>query len=292
MTVLPGQPHSGGTLTGVFRRHHLHSRHIGERDLTVMLPPSYLEDPDREYPILYLQDGQNMFDRRTGFMHREWEADEVALKAMREGRMEEAIIVAVDHGYDSRIAEFTPMPDSEGNGGEADKFLDFMAQEVDPLIRGSYRTDARPAKMAGSSMGGLISLYAGFRHPSMFGDVAPMSASLWWADGALARQLTEAQQKPERIWMDIGDQEGSSDTFGQAELEPDGKFGKTPAGPNGVQDVRDRVREMRQTLSHLGYDDTNLHYEEVAGGTHDEFSWNGRLDRVFTWLLPGPNYRE
>lgn len=284
---LPGRPHSGGTLTGQFRRHRMSSQHVeGERNVTVMLPPSYAEDPQRDYPILYLQDGQNMFDRREGFLGREWGADEVALEAMREGRMQEAIIVAVDHGGEGRLHDYSPAADAQGRGGGADDFLDFLTQEVGPMIRGQYRASEAKAAVAGSSMGGLVSLYAGFRHPDMFGAVGAMSPSLWWADGQLARAaVNHPGPMPEKVWLDIGKSEGGQDEFGQARLV-DGNFLPTPQGANGVQDVRDRVREMGHALLHLGYDTESLHYWEVAGGEHTEESWHNRLDQLFCYLLP------
>ncbi len=284
---LPGRPHQGGTLTGQFRRHRMSSAHLhGDRNVTVMLPPSYASEPDREYPILYLQDGQNMFDRREGFMGREWGADEVALTAMQEGRMQEAIIVAVDHGGAGRLDDYSPVADPEYGGGGADDFLDFLTQEVDPMIRGQYRASDSKAAVAGSSMGGLVSLYAGFCHPDMFGAVGAMSPSLWWAQGHLAREVVQHQGPlPDKIWLDIGDHEGSADEIGQAPLRH-GEFQPNPVGPNGVQDVRDRVREMGHALLHQGYDTDNLHYWEVRGGEHTEDSWHQRLDQLFCYLLP------
>ena len=286
MLTLPGSPHHGGTLTGHFRRHRLQSEKLGERNVTVMLPPNYDPNSDKEYPILYLQDGQNMFDRREGFMGREWGADEIALEAMQAGRMREAILVAVDHGGANRLAEYSPVADSQHGGGRADDYLDFLTQEVDPMVRSSYKTTDEKAAVLGSSMGGLISLYAGFRHPDMFGAVGALSPSLWWADGHLAREVLQSgATAPDRVWLDIGDQEGGTDTIGKGTIEG-GLLGDAPAGANGVQDVRDRVREMGEALIYKGHRPDTMAYHEVPGAGHNEAAWSRRLHDVFAWLLP------
>ncbi|MGE0495137.1 MAG: alpha/beta hydrolase [Vulcanimicrobiota bacterium] len=276
----PGRPYEGGSLTGEFRVHTISSDVLGNtRDFYVYLPPSYGRDPGRRYRVLYLQDGQNVFDRRTAFMGREWGVDEVADELIRQGEIEELIIVGVSN-TPARMDEYSQVADPDYGGGQADAYGHFLVDELKPYVDANYLTDTRPASttLAGSSMGGLVSLFLAFQYPHVFGTAGALSPSLWWASGDLATRIAaDRRPGPTKIWLDMGTAEGTSDTISPRPLDRDGKFG-SPGPANGVKDVLDYTREMRQALLFRGYEEgRNLLYLEVPGGTHTEESWSARI---------------
>lgn len=282
-------PLQGGSLTGRFVRHSLASKHLaGERGITVRLPDNY--DPQNHaYPVVYLQDGQNMFDRRTGFLGQEWGVDEVVAKLTQQGQLPEAIYVAVDHGPD-RTGDYTHVKDPEHGGGKGKDYQNFLLNEVLPAVEASYSINPRHRVLLGSSLGGLATTAIGLAHPALFAALGAMSWSAWWADGQIADQILsmplDNAAKP-RIWMDMGTEEGGSDRGGQRSIEGK-KMGPRPAQPNGLQDVRDATREAATALLHKGWVlDDNLRYHEPLGGKHTEGSWNERLDQVLPWLMKG-----
>src|SRR5206468_9059496 len=120
------------------------------------------------YPVVYMQDGQNLSDPTTAYAGT-WDL-EATLERL-DGRGLEAIVVGVHHAGDERLNEYSPFPDQKHGGGEADAYLAFLAETLKPRIDRQFRTspDRAATSMLGSSMGGLVSLYAYFRYPSVFG---------------------------------------------------------------------------------------------------------------------------
>lgn len=279
---------SGGSLTGRFIQHKLPSEALqSERTVTVRLPDSY--DPQKEYPVVYLQDGQNMFDRRTGFMGKEWGVDESFAHEVNQGRAPDAFLVAVDNGGGERLPEYTHVPDPNYGGGKGQRYEDFLLNELMPAVESTYKIDSDKRVMLGSSLGGLVSLTIGLHHPTAFAAIGALSPSVWWADGQLSTATADGLSvgvKP-RIWLDMGTEEGGTDDFGKRPLET-GSFGQRPRGANGVQDVRDRTREMGEALLSKGWQlDDNLRYHEPLGGRHNEESWAARIGEVTAWLMKG-----
>lgn len=279
-------PLTGGTLTGRFVRHEIASEHLGaSRGVTVRLPDNY--DPEnRSYPVVYMHDGQNMFDRRTGFAGQEWHVDETVQALAQEGRMPEAILVAVDNAP-SRLDDYSHVSDPEYGGGKGQKYEDFLLQEVLPSVEGAYAVNPKQRVLLGSSMGGLVSLATGIANPGVFAAIGALSPSVWWSNGQMPEQILEtpaADGPKPRVWLDMGTEEGSSDSFGQRPLR-DGKLGDRPQGGNGVQDVRDRTRETGEALLARGWTlDQDLRYHEPLGARHDEHSWSQRMGEVLSWL--------
>lgn len=279
-------PLTGGTLSGRFMRHTLASKHLGEeRAVTVRLPDSY--SPEKQYPVVYLQDGQNMFDRRSGFQGKEWGVDETFSRLSAQGRVPEAILVAVDNGGARRLDEYTHVKDPSYGGGQGESYEDFFMDELLPAVESTYSVDSQKRVLMGSSLGGLVSLAIGLSHPSAFAAIGALSSSVWWADGELATQtLAGPQAGPTpKIWLDMGTEEGGTDNFGKRTIEGE-SFSERPKGGNGVQDVRDRTREMGEALLKKGWElDKTLRYHEPLGGQHNEESWAGRLGEVADWLM-------
>lgn len=187
------------------------------RQLVVYLPPGYHADEDRRYPVLYMQDGQNLFDGRTSFVPgQHWHLNETADNLIREGAIEPLIIVGIYHAGEGRIDEYTPTADPNFKvGGHAALYGRMLVEELKPYIDGAYRT--RPEReytgIGGSSLGGLVSLYLGLgQHDGVFGRVIAMSPSLWWGRCWLLRKLDELMREPKavQIWIDAGTMEGAN----------------------------------------------------------------------------------
>lgn len=278
----------GGTLTGRFVQHKLKSANLGsERTVTVRYPDAF--DPAKEYPVVYLQDGQNMFDSRTGFQGKEWQVDETFSKLARQGRVRDAFLVAVDNGGEKRLEEYTHVEDPEYKGGKGAAYESFFMNELLPAVESAYPVDSSKRVMMGSSLGGLVSLAIALNHSAAFAAVGALSPSVWWAGGFMPDRILQDDQFAERprIWLDMGTEEGGSDEYGTRRVE-EGGFSERPTGGNGVQDVRDRTRETGLALLNRGWKlDQDLRYHEPIGARHDEHSWAQRMGDVTEWLMRG-----
>jgi len=276
------QPGEGGplvrvsTLTGDIRMHYLfHSPQLmNARTIMVYLPPGYDSAPQERYPVLYMHDGDNIFDAKTSATGVEWGADETAQRLIEQGRMRPIIIVGICN-TPQRTREYSPFEDPVHGGGFGDAYLAFIVETLKPFIDKTYRT--RPERectgVAGSSLGGLLSLYALFRHPECFGLAGAVSPALWWARRRIFAYLRKAPApRPVRLWVDMGTEEGEA-------AGPLVEFSKGP------EDCRRLVRELRAK----GYEpERDFHYEEVQGGRHHELDWAARLDRMLLYLFASP----
>jgi predicted alpha/beta superfamily hydrolase len=237
-----------------------------DRTITVFVPPGYDGDADRRYPVLYMHDGQNLFQPERSFKTGEyWRVGETATALIEARIIQPLIIVGVDNVGPQRIHEYTPTVDRRRGGGGADAYGRFLIEELKPFVDATYRTmpDAMHTGVAGSSLGGLVSLYLALTHPDVFGRAAIMSPSVWWDRRAILRNVRDAKPKPRlRLWVDIGTREGLN------------HVGNT--------------RLLKQGLVQAGWiEGDDLHYEEIDGGTHSEADWAARFDRVLTFLWNG-----
>lgn len=243
------------------------------RNIWVYLPPSYDTNPKQYYPVLYAHDGNNVFDRSTAFLGVEWELDDTADLLIREHKMQEIIIVAIQNTT-QRQAEYTPVYMPHLGGGKADLYADFIIREVKPFIDKNYRTlrDSQYTAIMGSSLGGLVSLYMAWKHHDVFSMAGVVSPSVWWADREILRYLKKTQQKPPiKIWLDIGTLEGQ---------RTDTESGVTYA-------VKD-VRELRNLLLSKGFRmHFDLEYMEAEGAKHNEAAWAQRVDKILLFFFGG-----
>lgn len=234
------------------------------RHLTVFLPPGYDEAAQTRYPVLYLHDGQNLFDPQAAFKKGEhWRVGETASALIEAGRLPPLIIVGIDNAGPKRLFEYTPTYDRRRGGGGAEAYGQMLIGEIKPLVDRQYRTlpGASATGLGGSSLGALVSLYLGLKHPEVFSRVAVMSPSVWWDRRTILRNVREAKPKPRlRIWVDIGTREGGHHVANAQLL-------RTGLVKSGWQEGDD------------------LHYEEIPGGTHSEGAWAGRFDRVLQFLF-------
>jgi len=254
------------TLTGAFGFHpRFQSSHLSpERDVIVYLPPGYESEPRRRYPVLYLQDGQNLFDAATSFAGVEWGVDETAGKLIRTGKVEPLLVVGIYNTGDHRADEYTPTRTAAGHGGMAYLYARFLIEELKPFIDSIYRTrpDAANTGLGGSSLGGLVSLVIGLEHPGVFGKLALHSPSVWWDGKAVLDQVAALREKPKlRIWLDIGTMEGR------------GTLADTRALRDGLRSKGWRLRR-------------DLRYFEARGGRHNEAAWARRVGPMLRWLFP------
>jgi predicted alpha/beta superfamily hydrolase len=253
-------------------RLHLHRRvesrfFSTKRDLIVYVPPGY-ESGETRYPVLYLQDGQNLFDPATAFAGNDWHADATADQLILRGAVEPLILVGIYNAGARRISEYAPTRDRRTRkGGKAENYASMLAREIKPFIDRHYRTrkGAADTGTGGSSLGGLVSLTTGLRYPGVFGKLAVMSPSVWW-DGRVILRMVESWQGTSRpkIWLDTGTEEGNSP--GQA-----------------VEDVR----SLRTALVDKGWQEgEDLQYHEFQGAGHNEYAWAGRFGCVLEYLFP------
>lgn len=236
-----------------------------QRDLIVYLPPGYNQEPQRRFPVLYLHDGQNLFDGATSFIPgMDWHVGHTADQNIQEGRVEPLIIVGIYNAGKQRLGEYTPTRMPRLGGGRANRYAKFLLEEVRPFVGGQYRVQqgGEGTGIGGSSLGGLVSLYLGLRQPHIFGKIAALSPSVWWNERVILRFASAAPVEPlPRIWLDIGTREG----------------------PRIVDDVE----RFRDVLIRKGWQpEQNLHFERIEGAEHNEAAWARRVGPFLQFLYP------
>jgi predicted alpha/beta superfamily hydrolase len=258
-----GRPH---TLTGDVRRHEgFRSSHLAAtHDVLVYLPPGYDDEPARRYPVLYLQDGQNLFDEATAFSQ-EWQVDETAQRLIEAGEIEPLIIVGIANAGDRRIDEYTPTRDRRHRaGGGASRYGRMLVEELKPFVDATYRTRPDPAStgLGGSSLGGLLSLYLGLQYSGLFWRLAVLSPSVWWDDRFIVRRVRLLSFKPPlRIWLSVGTHEADG--------------------------VVEAARALRDALVERGWrEGRDLAFAVVEGARHEEAAWAGQVEAVLRYLFP------
>src|SRR6476646_957175 len=219
-TTLPSTSGSEDSpdLAGELRLHELQSRIFrNTRLLRVWLPPGYSapENQDRHYPVLYLNDGQNLFDPATAYIGVDWQADEAADRLIREGRIPPLIIVGIDNAQKERPREYLPYrsfhPPIMRPQGK--RYPDFLLKEVMPFVYQRYRIARGPENtgLGGSSLGAIISLYTVLDRPGIFGRLLLESPSLFISNRQLLKLSRAFRQWPERIFIGIGTKEAGSE---------------------------------------------------------------------------------
>ena len=293
--VAPGQtvdlyPHftsTRGQVVTLIQRFHSAALN-DDRVIHAYLPPSYGENTRARYPVVYMHDGQNLFDPATSFGGVEWRVDEALDAAGESGRCStgaacnndgecgaaskclttrEAIVVGIDNAPD-RIWELTPTRDAEiGDGGGADAYLTMVAQELKPAVDTMLRTAPGVGDTAimGSSLGGLVSAYAGVTRPAVFGLIGAMSPSTWWDNRVILARVaaTGATPRPQRVYVDSGN-----------------------AGPS-MDDVAN-TNMLSAAYATLGYvEGSSLLHVVQPGASHSEQFWAQRFPAAAFFLL-GP----
>jgi enterochelin esterase-like enzyme len=263
--------HAGGA-TGDLRLHEFRSRIFrNTRFLRVWLPPGYdeAENAGRHYPVLYLNDGQNLFETSTAFAGIEWQVDETADRLIREGAVPPLIVVGMDNAGKDRIREYMPfrsmLPMMLRVGGRY--YPDFLMKEVMPFLGRNYRVATGPENtgLGGSSLGGLIALYTVMARPGVIGRVLLESPSLWASGRQLVKESRSVRIWPERMFLAVGTAEA----------------GNTERSRTVVDDVRELAAIMRRAV--LSEKRLRLVIREGAG--HNEAAWAERFPEALQFLF-------
>lgn len=244
------------------------------RDILVYLPPGYETDKTKKYPVLYLNDGKNVFDAKTSFSGIEWGLDETAEKLIYDGKIKKIIMVAVNNNND-RINEYTYKKVPNEGGGNLDTYANFLINELKPFIDKNYQTITSPSEtgIVGSSLGGLCALYLGYKHPETFNLIGVVSPSLWWANKDIIKIIEKEPKKPLKIWLDMGTNEEDEDK-----------------NNNNISDAIDDTRQLRDILINKGYNlNKDFFYYEDEGATHNEAAWSKRADKILLFLYGNDN---
>lgn len=227
------------------------------RKLRIYLPPGYDAHPQQRYPVLYMHDGQNLFDPKTAAFGAAWEIGTAMDKLIAAGVIEPAIVVGIDNTPD-RIAEYTPCCDKEHGGGKIDQYAAFIVDTVKPWADANLRTlkEREHTAIMGSSLGGIASVYIGQKYPQVFSRAGGVSSSFWWNDQVFIKNVPARQ--PVKFYIDAG------------------------TGGDGL----DGTRSMRDAMLEKGYQlNEDLYYYEAEGGTHNERSWAARVHLPLTWFF-------
>jgi predicted alpha/beta superfamily hydrolase len=227
-----------------------------ERTIRLYLPPSYATQVNKRYPVLYLHDGQNLFDEATAYAG-EWAVDET-LDALAASTGFEAIVVGIDNGREKRMNELNPWPHARFGAGEGEVYLDFIVNVVKPSIDARFRTrlDAASTLIGGSSMGGLISHAGIHRHPTVFGKALVFSPAYWTAPAMSAYAQARPLPASARVYVYAGGREDR----------------------NMVPLAEAMVRQLRAQGVTTGW-------QMAPEAGHNEAAWRSEFEAALRWLF-------
>ncbi len=234
------------------------------RKVWVYLPPGYTENTEARYPVVYMHDGQNLFDRNAPFGF--WHADEALDEGAADSTIRESIVVGPEAG-NNRMTDYTPSFDaSEGSGGGAAAYVTSLVTELKPLVDRELRTlpGRETTAMIGSSLGGLVTAWTSVHHASTFGSCGVMSPSTWWDNTMILGEVSTLPwqgTRPPRMYVDSGN-----------------------AGPSLDDNVNTALLASRYRSA--GYvDGLDFLYVLAAGHQHSESYWAQRLPRALRFLV-------
>ncbi len=229
------------------------------RRVVALLPHNY-HDSEKRYPVLYLHDAQNLFDENAPYGN--WAIDKRLAKLSETGHAD-VIIIAIDHGEELRLQEFSPYETSRWGKGRGRQYVNFIAQTLKPYIDAHFRTlpQRENTGIGGSSMGGLVSIYAGLMYPDLFGKLMVFSPSLWVSQKIYFDAIEFFNPKPTKIYLYAGGKESS---------------GMIP-----------NLNHFKDTLERRGFDSGELHFEVSINpkGHHNEVHWGEEFPKAMKWLF-------
>ncbi|MFC0253335.1 alpha/beta hydrolase [Massilia consociata] len=229
-----------------------------KRQVRLYLPPNYAASGKR-YPVLYMHDGQNLFDAATAYAG-EWKVDETLDALAKEGRLE-LIVVGIDNGQDKRMTELNAWNNERFGPGEGKEYTEFIVKTLKPLIDARYRTlpGREHTAIMGSSMGGLASHYALAQYPEVFSKAGVFSPAYWTAQPAFGFVAHKPVPKDARVFLLMGEKEG----------------------PQMVADVK----RMAQVVYETGHPAQNTVLKIVPGAGHNEAFWASELREALLWMF-------
>lgn len=229
-----------------------------QRTVRLYLPPNY-HHSDKRYPVVYMHDGQNLFDDMTAYAG-EWEVDE-SLNNLAEKEELEVIVVGIDNGGDFRMNELSPWGNKRFGEAQGKQYMDFIVEVVKPYIDTNFRSKADRLHTAimGSSMGGLISHYAVHAYPDVFSKAGIFSPSYWYSPDVFSFTQTKKAQLDARLYVMYGGKEG------------DGMIADT--------------NKMQRQLRQQGHPRQNTQFKRVPNGEHNEQLWRTEFPEAIQWLF-------
>ena len=258
-------PIAGGSL----RIHELRSRIFrNTRLVRVWLPPGYDKGGGTRYPVLYLNDGQNLFEPATAFAGMHWQVGETATRLIVEKKTRPLIIVGIDNAGKNRAREYLPYksPDPKVPVVKGTLYPKFLKREVMPLIEGHYAvlTGPKNTGLGGSSLGGLITLYTQLAAPGMFGQLLIESPSLFVANRKILAECRKFRAWPLRVYLGMGTRE-----VGNAEKD---------------EKITNDARELERILLQAQLGDQWLKVRIEEGASHSEAAWAARFPEALEFL--------
>jgi len=226
-----------------------------EKKIWVYLPKDY-QNSQKPYSVIYMHDAQNLFDEKTSYVG-EWKIDEY-LDSINEN---ESIIVGIEHGNEKRIDELTPYITKKYGGGKGDLYLDFVVNSLKPKIDSIYNvyTDAKHTAIFGSSLGGLISLYAVIKYPEIFGKAGIFSPAFWLNPEIYELVNTTKINSKVKLFFLAGTDESNTMIFDQ--------------------------EKMVAILLEKGINKTHVVNKIIEGGKHSEAMWSTYFPEAYQWLM-------
>lgn len=244
----------------------------GETTLSyqVLLPPTYGEQVQKRYPVIYAQDGQSLWTTSQDPFG-VWHLDETIDHLLELAVVQEVIIVAIETSAD-RLAKLSPVPDPDHGGGQADAHLAAIIDGLKPHLDRELRTrpDREHTAVMGSSMGGLFSFYAAWTRPDVFGKAICLSSSFWWAGRHMIRAIAQAPSPRPVLYLDSGAALSEQEPRASAH---DGFF---------------HTRAMHRALGRVGYTSAELHRLTFPGQAHNASSWAARVALRCSCCFPPP----
>ena len=237
-----------------------------KRNIRIYLPPDYAKTQKR-YPVIYMHDGQNLFDESTSFSG-EWKIDESLESLFNEGRFNGAVVVGIDNHPRKRSDELIPWNNPEYGGGKGDAYVDFITLTLKTWIDENYLTltDAQNTAIAGSSLGGLISLYAGCKYPETYGKIGIFSPAFWVANPEIRQYvISHPLLRQTRVYIDVGTMEGNNAKQRKAYLKD--------------------AEAMNDLLAKTSTPKNNLKFIVDEGAKHHESFWAKRFPDAILWLF-------
>jgi predicted alpha/beta superfamily hydrolase len=231
-----------------------------ERKVWIYLPPDYNKDTTKRYPVFYMHDGQNLFDKTTSFAG-EWEVDE-SLNKLFDGGDRGCIVVGIDNGGANRLNEYSPWRNAQYGGGEGAAYTDFLVETLKPYIDLNFRTkkDRENTAIGGSSMGGLISMYAVMEYQHVFSKAAIFSPAFWFAlDSCLNHPIIVGKRFPMKIYFTAGTTESTS-------MVPD-------------------INKMEKMMLGIGFKANEYKIAPKTDGQHAEWFWAREYPSAYKWLF-------
>ncbi|MDC9723751.1 MAG: alpha/beta hydrolase-fold protein [Urechidicola sp.] len=236
------------------------------RKIWLYLPPDY-KTSNKDYPVIYMHDGQNLFDDTSSFSG-EWQVDETLDKLYEENGFS-AIVIGIENGGVKRLDEYSPWENEKYGGGEGEKYIQFIAETLKPFVDENYRTksDKENTAIIGSSMGGLISFYAVLKYNTTFGLGGIYSPSFWFSEKSFEFAKINGNLDTTKFYFLAGAAEDDNETF------------------EGISKTSQDLYKMDTIIKAQGFNKKNSIIKVVPGGKHNEKLWRENFEEAIRWLF-------